>query len=101
MALDAFGGILARDWNGIIWKERCYNPATVMTSVYHAKSKQSHKDNSINLSAKYNAIISMLRLDNLLGAHAVAMGGFRFPMTTTIAPPPMTVGGFEMPSSAS
>ncbi len=84
MALDALVGMLARDWNGIIWKEGCNNPATAMIGAYD-KSKQSLKDDGVNLSMGYNTIYSMLRLDDLLGARAAAMGGFRgLPTTTTI-----------------
>jgi hypothetical protein len=38
MTLDAFAGMPARDWNGIIWKEGYYNPATAMIGTYD-KSK--------------------------------------------------------------
>jgi hypothetical protein len=63
MALDALAGMLARDWNGIIWKEGYYDPAAAMIGKYD-KSKQSCKDNSVDLSAGYNAIILRLRLDD-------------------------------------
>ena len=63
MALDALAWMLARDWNGIIWKEGYYNPATAMIGAYD-KSKQSCKDNSIDLSMGCNAVIYTLRLDD-------------------------------------
>jgi hypothetical protein len=63
MALDALAGMLARDWNGITWKKGYHDPATAMIGPCD-KSKQSCKDDSIDLSAGYNAIILMLRLDN-------------------------------------
>jgi hypothetical protein len=63
MALDALVGMLARDWNGIIWTEGYYYPATAMIGTYD-KSKQSCKDDSVDLSAGYNAVISTLRLDD-------------------------------------
>jgi hypothetical protein len=55
--------VLARDWNGIIWKEGYYNPVTTMIEAY-AKSKQLCKNISVDLSAGYNAIILTLRLDD-------------------------------------
>jgi hypothetical protein len=61
MELDALAGILARNLNGIIWKEGYYDPMTAMISAYD-KSKQSCKDDSIDLSMGYNAIILTLRL---------------------------------------
>jgi hypothetical protein len=76
IALDVLAGMLARDWNRIIWKEGCYNPASTMMGTY-AKSKQLSKDNGLDLSVGYNAVISTLRLDDLLGACAAATGGFR------------------------
>ncbi len=63
MALDVLAGILARDWNGIIWKEGYYDPATAMIGAYD-KSKRSCKDDSVALSAGYNAVTLTLRLDD-------------------------------------
>jgi hypothetical protein len=63
MTLDALAGMLGSDWNGIIWKEGYHGPATAMIGTYD-KSKQSCKDDRVNLSAGYNAIILMLRLGN-------------------------------------
>ncbi len=34
MALDALAGMLARNWNRIIWMEGCYNPATTMIGAF-------------------------------------------------------------------
>jgi hypothetical protein len=85
MALDALAGMLARDWNRIIWKEGCNNPATSMISAYD-KLNLSPKDDGVDLSAGYNALNLMLRLDNLLGACAAAIGGFCHPPTTTTIP---------------
>jgi superfamily II DNA/RNA helicase len=85
MALNALVGMLARDWNRIIWKEGCYDPAAVMIGMY-VKSKKLCNNVCVNLSAGYDAIISALRLDDLLGSHAVAMGGFHGPLTMTTIP---------------
>ncbi len=63
MALDALAAMLARDWNGIIWKEGYYNPATAMIGAYD-KSKRSCKDDIVDLFMRYNAVILTLRLDN-------------------------------------
>jgi hypothetical protein len=63
MALDALVAMLARDWNGIIWKEGHYDPMTAMIGAYD-KSKQSCKEDSIDLFAGYNAVILTLRLDD-------------------------------------
>ncbi len=38
MALDALMAMLARDWNGIIWKEGYYDPTSAMINAYD-KSK--------------------------------------------------------------
>jgi formiminoglutamase len=62
-----------------------HNNAYPLIAAY-AKSKQSLKDKGVNLSAGYDAIISALRLDDLLGSHAVAMGGFHGPLTMTTIP---------------
>ncbi len=63
MVLDVLAGMLVRDWSGIIWKEGYYDPATAMISAYD-KLKQSCKDNSVDLFAGYNLVISALRMDN-------------------------------------
>jgi hypothetical protein len=55
--------MLERDWNGIIRKEGYYGPATTMIGA-HDKLIQSCKDDRVDLSAGYNAVILMLRLDN-------------------------------------
>ncbi len=49
MALDRLAGMLARDWNGIIWKKGNYDPVTAMISAY-AKSKCSCTDNGATLA---------------------------------------------------
>jgi hypothetical protein len=85
MALDALAGMLGRDWNRIIWKERCKYLATAMIGAYD-KSKQLHNNNGIGLSEGYNGIHLMLRLDNLLAACAAVMGGFCSPSTMTTIP---------------
>jgi hypothetical protein len=82
--IGCIGGDAGNVWNRIIWKEGCYNPATAMISTY-VKSKQSGKDDGLNLSTRYNIIILMLRLDDFLGARAAVMGGFHgLPTTMTV-----------------
>jgi hypothetical protein len=85
MALDALAGMLAKDWNRIIWKEGCYDPTTVMIGTY-AKLEQSCKDDGTNLFVGYNTILSMLSLEDFLGACAVTMEGFCGPPSTLTIP---------------
>ncbi len=59
--LDTLAEILAKDWNGVIWKEG-----------YTAKEEEG-----------YDAVISVLRLEDSLGARAAAMEGFRGPGDNT------------------
>jgi hypothetical protein len=98
MALDALAGMLTRDWNGIIWKEGCNDPATAMIGAYD-KSKQSRKDDGVDLSTGYNAVYFTLRLDDLLGACAAKMGNSS--VRLQCLSPAMTMGGMETPSSLS
>jgi superfamily II DNA/RNA helicase len=84
--LDALAEILARDWNGIVWKEGCYDPGTATMGAFAKSKKMRDDDVGVDLSAGYDAVISTLRLDDSLGARAAAMGGFRGPSTTTTVP---------------
>jgi hypothetical protein len=86
--------MLERDWNRIIWKEGYLDPATAMIGTYD-KSKQSCKEDSVDLSTGYNAVISTLRLDDYPGACAAGMGGFRGPPTTTTVPHDEDGGGWK------
>jgi superfamily II DNA/RNA helicase len=108
--MENLAQILAQEWNGLIWKEGYYAPSSssAMTTTcdttnggtpngsnYNSKSKYGHGTgdrggNDIDLTKGYDAIITMLRLDDTLGARAAAMGGFRgrnyqktFPTTNT------------------
>jgi len=58
--MDALASVLAKDWNGIVWKEG-----------YTSKEGDG-----------YDAVISMLRLEDSLGSRAAAMEGFRDPGDT-------------------
>ncbi|KAL3823511.1 hypothetical protein ACHAXA_010833 [Cyclostephanos tholiformis] len=71
--LDALAEMLARDWNGIIWKEGCYDLPAATIGAY-------------DLTAGYDAVISTLRMNDSLGARAAAMGGFRGPPTKKTVP---------------
>ena len=82
--MEGLAQILAQDWNGLIWKEGYYAPSTTTTSdtAYSTKTKYGHGTGNgggidIDLTKGYDAIITMLRLDDTLGARAAAMGGFR------------------------
>jgi len=55
--LEEMASILAEDWNGVVWKEG-----------YASKEEDGH-----------DAVISVLRLEDSLGARAAAMDGFRGP----------------------
>ena len=59
--LETLADILAKDWNGIIWKEG-----------YTTKEAQG-----------YDTVISILRIEDSLGTRAAAMEGFRGPDDTT------------------
>ena len=59
--LETLADILAKDWNGIIWKEG-----------YTTKEEQG-----------YDTVISILRIEDSLGTRAAAMEGFRGPNDTT------------------
>jgi ERCC4-related helicase len=59
--LEQLAEILAKDWNGIVWKEG-----------YTTKEEEGH-----------NAVISVLRLEDSLGMRAAAMEGFRGPGDST------------------
>lgn len=87
--MESLAQILARDWNGLIWKEGYYAPSpssatttTTSNTAYNTKTKYGHGTGNggggdIDLTKGYDAIITMLRLDDTLGARAAAMGGFR------------------------
>jgi len=60
-SLETLAEIIAKDWNGIIWKEG-----------YSTKEEGG-----------YNAVISVLRREDSLGARAAAMDGFRGPGDNT------------------
>jgi len=59
--LETLAEILAKDWNGVVWKEG-YTPRE---------------------GDGYDAVISVLRLEDSLGARAAAMEGFRGPDDNT------------------
>ncbi|KAL7538016.1 hypothetical protein ACHAXR_008229 [Thalassiosira sp. AJA248-18] len=59
--LETLAEVLAKDWNGVFWKEG-----------YTAKEGDG-----------YDAIVSVLRLEDSLGARAAAMEGFRGPDDST------------------
>ena len=79
--LETLAEVLAEDWNGIIWKEGCYAPAPETETATGAYSK-SRRGDDVDITARFDAVITMLRLDDSLGARAAAMGGFRGPTTT-------------------
>jgi len=60
-SLETLAEIIAKDWNGVIWKEG-----------YATKEEDG-----------YNAVISVLRREDSLGARAAAMDGFRGPGDNT------------------
>ena len=59
--LDTLAEILCKDWNGIVWKEG-----------YTTKEEDG-----------YDAVVSVLRLEDSLGARSAAMEGFRGPDNDT------------------
>ena len=59
--LETLAEIIAKDWNGVVWKEG-----------YSTKEEDG-----------YNAVISVLRREDSLGARAAAMDGFRGPGDNT------------------
>lgn len=60
--LDSLAEILAKDWNGVVWREG------------YSQMQEEGKD----------AVISVLRLDDTLGARAAAMEGFRGPSAADV-----------------
>jgi len=59
--LETLAEIISKDWNGVIWKEG-----------YSTKEEDG-----------YNAVVSILRREDSLGARAAAMDGFRGPGDNT------------------
>ncbi|KAL7467348.1 hypothetical protein ACHAXS_007588 [Conticribra weissflogii] len=60
--LDSLAEILAKDWNGVVWREG------------YSRMHEEGKD----------AVISVLRLDDTLGSRAAAMEGFRGPSAANV-----------------
>jgi superfamily II DNA/RNA helicase len=89
--LETLAEVLAKDWNGILWREGCYAPTTATATGAYAKYGQP--GDGVDIAAGFDAVITTLRLDDSLGARAAAMGGFRGPATATTPPDSGGVGG--------